>query len=339
MFSSHFRIEKQQKRRLDLEQSAPSPQRKLASALSSHGKGVSCRKLGLKLNCMWCFNCQRHLGLQGGRHNNPQEKEGPCSLSSPGKEETNAWSSFRSITGGMVQDLKSAKCPSQLRPVEHFLGSLKQVVYAGSWEASNIDQLTKRDHLEVKDIDVGLLRNTFRGFMTKVRHAANNGVLTVLLIAHLFLMATLFVQIKFFSSAPYLHFLKYAHSKFVQFFTAQALREGITKVSPNADVPEFIRAVKMLIRGQRNTLLDQIDFYNRQQDKGESFDSFYAALRELYNVSDFSDLNLCQRCSAAICGQCKTKLQKVKEDMMRDRIVTGALVMMRYDISFCLRQI
>ena len=31
-----------------------------------------------------------------------------------------------------------------------FLGSLKQAVYAGSWEASNIDQLKKRDHLEVK---------------------------------------------------------------------------------------------------------------------------------------------------------------------------------------------
>ena len=70
-------------------------------------------------------------------------------------------------------------------------------------------------------------------------------------------------------------------------------------------------------------MLDRIDFYNRQQDKGESFDSFYAALRELYNVSDFSDLNLCQRCSAAICGQCETQLQKVKEHMMRDRIVTG----------------
>ena len=60
------------------------------------------------------------------------------------------------------------------------MGSLKQAVYADSWEASNIDQLKKRDHLEVKDIDVGLLRNAFRGLMTKVRHAANNGVLTVL---------------------------------------------------------------------------------------------------------------------------------------------------------------
>ena len=61
-----------------------------------------------------------------------------------------------------------------------FLGSLKQAVYAGSWEASIIAQLKKRDHLEVKDIDVGLLQNAFRGLMTKVRHAVNNGALTVL---------------------------------------------------------------------------------------------------------------------------------------------------------------
>ena len=32
------------------------------------------------------------------------------------------------------------------------------------------------------------------------------------------------------------------------------LREGIIKVPPNADVPEFIKAVKMFIRGQRNPL-------------------------------------------------------------------------------------
>ena len=82
MFSSHLRIEKQQKRRLDLELSAPSPQR-----------------------CMWCFDCQRHWRpqLQGGWHNIPQEKEGPCSLSSPGNEATSDWSSFRSIMCGMAQ--------------------------------------------------------------------------------------------------------------------------------------------------------------------------------------------------------------------------------------------
>ena len=60
------------------------------------------------------------------------------------------------------------------------MGSLKQAVYVGSWEASNVDQQKKRDPLEVKDIDVGLLQNAFRGLITQVRHAANNGVFTVL---------------------------------------------------------------------------------------------------------------------------------------------------------------
>ena len=61
----------------------------------------------------------------------------------------------------------------QLRP---FFGQPKQAVYACSWQASDIDQLKKRVHLEVKDIGVGLLRNAFRGLVTKVRHAADNGL-------------------------------------------------------------------------------------------------------------------------------------------------------------------
>ena len=61
-----------------------------------------------------------------------------------------------------------------------FLGSLKQAVYAGSWKASKIDHLKKRDHLKAKNIDVGLLRNAFWGLLTKVRCAADNGVLTLL---------------------------------------------------------------------------------------------------------------------------------------------------------------
>ena len=47
---------------------------------------------------------------------------------------------------------------------------------ATAWEASKIDQLKKRVHLEVNDIDVGLLQNAFRGHMSKVRHAADNGL-------------------------------------------------------------------------------------------------------------------------------------------------------------------
>ena len=73
------------------------------------------------------------------------------------------------------KDLKPTNCP-QLHPVERFIVCLKQAVYAGSWKASSIDQQKKRVHLEVKDIDVGLLRNAFRGLVTEARHAANNGL-------------------------------------------------------------------------------------------------------------------------------------------------------------------
>ena len=78
-----------------------------------------------------------------------------------------------------VRDCSETSTPPnvpQLHPVECFTGSLKQAVYAGIWVASNIDQLKKKVHLEVKDIDVGQLQNAFRGLMTKVRHVAENGL-------------------------------------------------------------------------------------------------------------------------------------------------------------------
>ena len=53
----------------------------------------------------------------------------------------------------------------QLHPIERFMDSLKQAVHAGSWEASDIDQLQKRVHLEVyvKDIDVGRVTKCIPG--------------------------------------------------------------------------------------------------------------------------------------------------------------------------------
>ena len=93
----------------------------------------------------------------------------------------------------------------QLRPVERFLGSPKQAVYAGSWEASNIDQPKKRDHLKVKNIDVGLLRNAFLGLMTKVRHATDNGVFDCLVNSSPFSQGNTVCTYHFFFflSAPY----------------------------------------------------------------------------------------------------------------------------------------
>ena len=46
---------------------------------------------------MW-YNCYQHWGLQGGRHDIPQEEESPCSLPSPKKE-------AKVLEGGSLQFL------------------------------------------------------------------------------------------------------------------------------------------------------------------------------------------------------------------------------------------
>ena len=65
------------------------------------------------------------------------------------------------------------------------------------------------------------------------------------------------------------------------------LREGIICIPTPADVPAIITAVKAYIRRQHNPLLDRIEFYQRHQQRGESFDSFYTSLKELFSACDF----------------------------------------------------
>ena len=67
------------------------------------------------------------------------------------------------------------------------------------------------------------------------------------------------------------------------------LREGIIPIKSTDDSTDIIAAVKLYIRRQRNPLLDRLDFYNRRQQRGESFDSFFTSLKELFNACDFSD--------------------------------------------------
>ena len=67
-------------------------------------------------------------------------------------QEHNVWDGSKTSTPPNVR---------QLHPLECFTCSLKQAVYGGSWEASNIDQLKKKVHLEVKDIDVGSYKTYF----------------------------------------------------------------------------------------------------------------------------------------------------------------------------------
>ena len=86
----------------------------------------------------------------------------------------------------MIKDLKPTEFPSQLHPVEHFLGSLKQAVYAGSWEASNIDQLKKGTTWRSKALTLGCETQG---------HTCHQQWRFDCFFSHFFLMATLFAHI------------------------------------------------------------------------------------------------------------------------------------------------
>ena len=93
----------------------------------------------------------------------------------PWKRQNECWELFQEHNvPGWSKDLKPTKCPSAASAGAFY--EQPETNGAARWEASSIDQLQKRVHLEVKDIDVGLLQNAFRGLMTKVKHSANNGL-------------------------------------------------------------------------------------------------------------------------------------------------------------------
>ena len=101
------------------------------------------------------------------------------------------------------------------------------------------------------------------------------------------------------------------------------LREGVIVVPPSADVPEIIAEIKKYIRRQRNPLLDRLDFSNRRQQRGESFDSFMTALKELFSACDFLTLEVCSTFAPKFCQDCPNTLKKASENTRRDRIVVG----------------
>jgi len=102
------------------------------------------------------------------------------------------------------------------------------------------------------------------------------------------------------------------------------LREGIiTTSSADPDSDDIIQAVAEYIRRQRNPLLDRVSYYNRKQENGESFDSFYTSLRELQAACDFPSTSLCNECNSSACGPCKALLTEASDTTLRDRIVIG----------------
>ena len=102
------------------------------------------------------------------------------------------------------------------------------------------------------------------------------------------------------------------------------IREGIISVTDQDDTPAVISELRRYIRRQRNPLLDRLAFYGRKQQQGESFDSFFSSLHELYKASDFES-PLCQSCKERVCNDCSRTTLSSSLDMLRDRVVCGVL--------------
>jgi transposase-like protein/transposase len=68
----------------------------------------------------------------------------------------------------------------QLRPIEKFWANLKRVVYKNGWKAENYDQLIKKIKLELSKMSVKTCQNHMRRVKTRIRLAADRGVLSVI---------------------------------------------------------------------------------------------------------------------------------------------------------------
>jgi hypothetical protein len=68
----------------------------------------------------------------------------------------------------------------QVRPIENFWAILKERVYKNGWTAKNIEELIRKIKLELKNMPITICQNLVSGLKTKVRKAADNGVLSVI---------------------------------------------------------------------------------------------------------------------------------------------------------------
>ena len=103
------------------------------------------------------------------------------------------------------------------------------------------------------------------------------------------------------------------------------IHEGVISIPSTHDVPQVMDELRAFIRRQRNPLLDRIEFYRRSQHPGETFDSWYTSLRELFHACNFSGISLCSTCTGRWCDPCTQSLPDVADEILRDRIVTGIL--------------
>ena len=77
---------------------------------------------------------------------------------------------------------KSSNPPNspQVRPIEQFWAILKERVYQGGWEASSFRMLKQRINRILQDLEPDLCQKLFRGLKTKIRKAADYGIISVI---------------------------------------------------------------------------------------------------------------------------------------------------------------
>jgi transposase len=77
---------------------------------------------------------------------------------------------------------KSSNPPNvpQLRPIENFWSILKSKVYSKGWTADSIEELIERIKLKLKKMPINICQSLMSGLKTKVRKAADNGLLSVI---------------------------------------------------------------------------------------------------------------------------------------------------------------
>ena len=66
-------------------------------------------------------------------------------------------------------------CP-QARPVETLWSILEQMIYAGAWEAKNINQLKKRIMKKLNELDIKVVQSMFLDIRKQLRQIADKGL-------------------------------------------------------------------------------------------------------------------------------------------------------------------
>jgi hypothetical protein len=77
---------------------------------------------------------------------------------------------------------KSSNPPNvpQVRPIENFWSILKSKVYSNGWTADSTEELVEKIKLELKKMSINICQRLMSGVKTKVRKAADKGVLSVI---------------------------------------------------------------------------------------------------------------------------------------------------------------